>query len=162
MDTNKKLNVITWLLAITLILSIFNAFGTVQTFMNSNSDMILSAQPATKRPSDYKFGKDYHKSLKSDKPMIVLFYADWCHYCINFMPIYQSLYKKFKNKYNFVKINVEDAKYINEVRKYQIAGFPTVFLVNPKKDIHVQLQNRDFGDMDKLENELKTFYKTNK
>lgn len=162
MDTDKKLKVITWLLTITLVLTVFNSFGTIQTLRSLNGDIVASGQPATKRPSDYKFGKDYHKSLKSNKPMIVLFYADWCHYCINFMPTYQALYKKFRHKYNFVKINVEDSKYRKEIEKYQIVGFPTVFLVNPKKDTHIQLQNRDFGDMDKLENELKEFYKENK
>ena len=125
MDTDKKLKVITWLLSITLVLTVFNSFGTIQTLRSLNGDIVASGQPATKRPSDYKFGKDYHKSLKSNKPMIVLFYADWCHYCINFMPTYQALYKKFRHKYNFVKINVEDSKYrkvSNSRISYRIFG----------------------------------------
>ena len=162
MDTDKRLKLITWLLAITLVLSVFNAFGTVQTLRDLGGNLVSSEQPATKRPSDYKFGKDYNKSLESKKPMIVLFYADWCHYCINFMPTYEKLYKKFKNKYNFVKINVEDPKYFEAVKKYQITGFPTVFLVNTQKDTHIQLENQDFRDIEKLKTQLKDFYKKNK
>lgn len=133
-----------------------------------------SAQPAaeapaqadpnepTKKPSEYKFGIPYEKAVKAKKPMIVLFYADWCGFCVRFMPIFEELYKNHKDQFNFVKVNVEDKKYEDAVRKYEIAAFPTVFMVNTKTDKREQLKNENFGDMSKLDNLLNDFHSNNK
>ena len=116
----------------------------------------------SKKPSDYHFGIPYEKAVKAKKPMIVLFYADWCGFCVRFMPIYEELYKNHKNQFNFVKVNVEDKKYEAAVKKYEIAAFPTVFMVNTKTDKREQLQNENFGDMSKLDQLMNDFYNKNK
>jgi len=116
----------------------------------------------TKKPSEYKFGIPYEKAVKAKKPMIVLFYADWCGFCVRFMPIYEELYKNHKKQFNFVKVNVEDKKYEDAVKKYEIAAFPTVFMVNPKTDKREQLKNENFGDMSKLDSLMNDFYNKNK
>ena len=107
-------------------------------------------------------GIPYEKAVKAKKPMIVLFYADWCGFCVRFMPIYEELYKNHKNQFNFVKVNVEDKKYEAAVKKYEIAAFPTVFMVNTKTDKREQLKNENFGDMSKLDELMNDFYKKNK
>jgi thiol-disulfide isomerase/thioredoxin len=116
----------------------------------------------TKKPSEYKFGIPYEKAVKAKKPMIVLFYADWCGYCIRFMPIYEELYKNHKNHFNFAKVNVDDKKHEDLVKKYEIAGFPTVYMVNTKTDKREQLKNENFGDMSKLDSLMNDFYNKNK
>lgn len=117
----------------------------------------------TKKPSDYHFGIPYEKATANKKkPMIVLFYADWCGFCVRFMPIYEELYKNHKNQFNFVKVNVEDKKYEAAVKKYEIAAFPTVFMVNTKTDKREQLKNENFGDMSKLDELMNDFYNKNK
>jgi len=116
----------------------------------------------TKKPSEYKFGTTYDKAIKAKKPMIVLFYADWCGYCIRFMPRYEELYKNHKNQFNFVKVDCDDKKNEELIKKYEIAGFPTVFMVNTKTDKREQLQNEDFGNLEKLDNLMNDFYKKNK
>ena len=121
-----------------------------------------NADEPTKKPSEYKFGIPYEKAVKAKKPMIVLFYADWCGFCVRFMPIYEELYKNHKNHFNFVKVNVEDKKYEDAVKKYEIAAFPTVFMVNTKTDKREQLKNENFGDMSKLDSLMNDFYNKNK
>ena len=121
-----------------------------------------SADQPTKKPSDYKIGIPYEKAIKDKKPMIVLFYADWCGFCVRFMPIYEQLYKNHKNQFNFVKVNVEDNKYADAVQKYEISAFPTVFMVNTKTDQREHLKNENFGDMNKLDSLLNDFYSKNK
>ncbi len=121
-----------------------------------------AADQPTKKPSDYHFGIPYEKAVKAKKPMIVLFYADWCGFCVRFMPIYEELYKNHKNQFNFVKVNVEDKKYEAAVKKYEIAAFPTVFMVNTKTDKREQLKNENFGDMSKLDELMNDFYNKNK
>ncbi|MBO6257194.1 thioredoxin fold domain-containing protein [bacterium] len=121
-----------------------------------------AADQPSKKPSDYHFGIPYEKAVKAKKPMIVLFYADWCGFCVRFMPIYEELYKNHKNQFNFVKVNVEDNKYEAAVKKYEIAAFPTVFMVNTKTDKREQLKNENFGDMNKLDELMNDFYNKNK
>ena len=162
MDMDKKITILAAMLGVTLVLTAFNTFQTVEINRSLNGGYEAAEQPAVKRPSDYKIGIDYDKAIKGKKPIVLLFYADWCHFCIDFMPKYEALYKKFKNKYNFVKINVEDAKYEEVVKKYKINGFPMVFLVNPQKDTNIQLENQYFGDKEKMEKDLNDFYKDNK
>ncbi len=116
----------------------------------------------TKKPSEYKVGMPYEKAIKAKKPMLVLFYADWCGFCVRFMPIFEELHKKHKDHFNFVKVNVEDNKYEAAVKKYEIAAFPTVFMVNTKTDKREQLKNENFGDMSKLDSLLDDFYAKNK
>ena len=118
-----------------------------------------AANQPTKKPSDYHFGIPYEKAVKAKKPMIVLFYADWCGFCVRFMPIYEELYKNHKDQFNFVKVNVEDKKYEDAVKKYEIAAFPTVFMVNTKTDKREQLMNENFGNMNKLDELLNDFHK---
>ena len=94
--------------------------------------------------------------------MIVLFYADWCGFCIRFMPIYEELYKNHKNHFNFVKVNVDEKENEALVKKYEIAGFPTVYMVNTKTDKREQLKNENFGDMNKLNELMNDFHSKNK
>lgn len=117
---------------------------------------------ATKKPSDYKIGIPYEDAKKDSKPALVLFYADWCHFCIEFMPKYETLFNKFNSDMNFVKINVEDPKYKNVVEENGIAGFPTVILMNFKNGNKNTLSNSIFSDMEKLEGQLADFIKISK
>lgn len=125
--------------------------------MLSNENAPGENQEPTMKPSQYKIGMEYDKAIKAKKPIIVLFYADWCHYCIKFMPIYQSLSKIYKDDYNFSKVNVEDSKYEKVVNEIGITGFPTVYIIDPQYDNRVLLSNAYFNDLKKLRGELDRF-----
>jgi thiol-disulfide isomerase/thioredoxin len=171
-NMDKKHALVVVLLALIAIATTFSAFQTYklnQVLSGEAPSAPAAERPArpsadnpTKKPSEYKIGMDYKKAIESKKPMLILFYADWCGFCVRFMPIYEKLYKAHKRNFNFVKINVEDEQYADVVKKYEISAFPTVFLVNTKEDTREKLQNRDFGDMDKLNGILNDFYKENK
>ena len=162
-DMNVGTVVIVCLLVLSILLTAYNTYSTyeIKQIITGAKAVQAPAKPSVKRPSDYKFGEEYSKAVTEEKPMMLLFYADWCHYCIDFMPKFEALYKKYKNKYNFVKINVEDPNYMKEVEKYNIQGFPSVFLVNTKTDKNIQLDNGTFGDLKHLEKDLEDFYKKN-
>ena len=57
-----------------------------------------------KTPSDYKIGVSYEQALenKDAKPVLALFYVDWCGYCLRFMPKYKTVNTIYKNKYSVV------------------------------------------------------------
>ena len=120
-----------------------------------------NAQP-TKKPSEYKIGIPYENAMKAKKPVIALFYADWCGYCIKFMPTFEALSKIYKDDYNFTKVNVEDPQHEKLVKGIGITGFPTVFILDPKYDNKILLSNAIFGDMKKFRIELDRFLRIRK
>ena len=62
--------------------------------------------------------------LKSDKPVMVDFWAPWCGPCKAIAPTIDALEKEFGNKMTFVKVNVDD----NPVSpsKYGVQAIPTL------------------------------------
>lgn len=90
------------------------------------------------KPSDYKIGVTYEEALSNpEKPILAVFYVDWCGYCLRFMPKYKILNTLYKDKYNFVMINAEDPTYKKLVEDVSLTGFPTVFILDPKYDNRV-------------------------
>lgn len=116
----------------------------------------------TKKPSEYKIGINYEKAMKSKKPALVLFYADWCGYCIRFMPVYEKLSKAYDKEINFSKVNVEDPKYKTVVNEIGITGFPTVFIIDPKYDNRVLLSNAILGSAEQVSPEIDRFLRIRK
>lgn len=120
----------------------------------------LSGEP--KKPSQYNIGIEYNKAMKSKKPVLVLFYADWCGYCVKFMPIYQELSEKYADVMEFSKVNVEDSKYEKVVKEIGITGFPTVFIIDPKYDNKVLLSNAYLSSTKTVSKELDRFLRIRK
>lgn len=97
--------------------------------LNRNTDNIYNAAISSET-GDFT---SYKTAIKSSKPSVVLFYANWCTYCRKFMPKFNSLAKIYGDKYNFVKINIEssdDNKRISN--KYEVKSLPTVYIIEPK------------------------------
>lgn len=110
---------------------------------------------APKHPSEYKIGISYDEAVKSDKPMLAVFYVDWCGYCLRFMPKFRILNTLYKNKYNFVMINVEGNQNTRALAEdVGIAGFPTVYILDPKYDNRVLLSNSYYHNLKKFRVEL--------
>lgn len=107
-------------------------------------------------PSDYNIGVTYDTAIKDKekKPIIALFYANWCSYCIRFMPKYKMIADIYNGKYNFVMINVEDPQYEKLVKDYSINGFPSIFIIDPALDNRISLYNGVYDDLGKIRCEL--------
>lgn len=107
-----------------------------------------------KAPSDYKVGVPYDTAMKGDKPVVALFYADWCGYCLKFMPRFKTLESLYKNKYNFLMINVEDPARADIVQDVALTGYPTVYIIDPKYDNRFLINNGIYMDLLKFRAEL--------
>jgi thioredoxin 1 len=62
--------------------------------------------------------------VKSDKPVLVDFYADWCGPCKMIEPAINQLSKEYDGKVKFVKIDTDDNQEL--AMQFGIMSIPTV------------------------------------
>jgi thioredoxin 1 len=64
------------------------------------------------------------KVLKSDKPVLVDFWAEWCGPCRMVAPILEEISKEHGDKLEIVKLNIDENPKVPA--EYQILGIPTL------------------------------------
>lgn len=115
-----------------------------------------------KKPSEYAVGIDYNEAMKGDKPVLTLFYADWCRFCIRFMPIFEKIAEKYGDNIVLAKVNVEDPNYRELVEEIGVMGYPTVYMLDPKYDNRVLIGNNHLGSVEDLSVEVDRFVRIRK
>ena len=121
----------------------------------SAAGIAVTSMNAPKHPSEYHIGITYEEALKSEKPMLAVFYVDWCGYCLRFMPKFATLSRVYKDKFNFVMINVEETEQTKKMaEEVGIGGFPTVYILDPKYDNRVLMPNAFYQNLAKFRGEL--------
>jgi thioredoxin 1 len=73
--------------------------------------------------------KDFENNvLQSDQPVLVDFWAEWCHPCKMLAPTVDKVAQEYEGKAKVVKLNVDDN--IQTGQRYGIKGIPTLILFN--------------------------------
>ncbi len=63
-------------------------------------------------------------ALSNGKPTLIEFYADWCSSCQAMVPTVTTIEKTYRDRLNFVMLNVDNDKWLPEVLSYRVDGIP--------------------------------------
>jgi peroxiredoxin len=95
------------------------------------------------------------KDFQGKKVVLLVFWATWCHYCVQEIPELKNLYNEFKDKdFEILAINIQESKekvksFVNKneikytvllddgtiAKKYNIYGIPTNIIIDKKGNI---------------------------
>jgi len=143
---NEKQMKIEVFIALVVLSLVFSIAALTLSILNS-SDINFGNSEAKKVviSKQYDKGRSLDKALATGKPVLAFFYTDWCGFCQRFAPTFNKITKDKRIKQNFAIafINCERPDNRKHVEKYQVKGFPTVYVI--KKDgSKVQLDNNTF------------------
>ena len=74
-------------------------------------------------------------AFKNNKPTFLEFYAEWCEVCKEMAPKVYALKEEYEKDINFVFLNVDNQKWDNYIRKFEVNGIPQVNLFDRKGNL---------------------------
>ncbi|MCI4665327.1 MAG: thioredoxin TrxA [Neomegalonema sp.] len=83
----------------------------------------MADEEITVKISDASFEDDV---LKSDKPVVVDFWAEWCGPCRTIAPALEEIATEMKEDVTIAKLNIDENP--NAPSKYGVRGIPTLML----------------------------------
>lgn len=90
--------------------------------------------------------------LKSELPVIVDFFAEWCGPCKMMGPIFEEVGAKFEGKVKFAKLNVDEAR--EAAMKYGVMSIPTLITFKDGEAVQTMVGLQDAGSLEEVANSL--------
>ena len=88
---------------------------------------------------EYKFTSANFEAevLKSELPVLVDFFADWCGPCKMMAPIVESLAGSYEGKVKVGKLNIDDEMEI--AQRYRVMSIPTFIIFKDGQSVDVSV-----------------------
>ncbi len=99
------------------------------------------------KPAEVTDGSFETEVLKSDKPVLVDFWAPWCGPCRMVAPVVEELAEEYDGKVKFLKLNTDDN--VNTAAQYGIRSIPTLLMFKGGKPVDQIIGFRPKGDLQK-------------
>ncbi len=92
---------------------------------------------------ELKSGDFEEKVVKSDKPVLVDFFAPWCGPCQMLGPIVEELAEEVGDKADVYKVNVDEEGDL--ANKFQVMSIPTIIVFKDGKPVNqaMGVQSKD-------------------
>ena len=74
-------------------------------------------------------------AFKNNKPTFLEFYAEWCEVCKEMAPKVSALKDEYEKDINFVFLNVDNQKWDNYIRKFDVNGIPQINLFDKEGNL---------------------------
>ena len=103
------------------------------------------------KPVEIEEAKFDETVLKSEKPVLVDFWAPWCGPCRMVAPVVEELADDYEGKVDFVKVNVDDNPRI--ASQYGIMSIPTLMVFKAGQPVDTIV---GFRPKDELQKSLET------
>ena len=128
-----------------IIASIFINKKTEEYIQGSNNENIINENEEEDSMNVLKVTDDTFEQevLKSNIPVLIDFYADWCGPCKMLSPIVDEVAAE-NDDIKVVKVNVDESQ--NTAIKYQVMSIPTLVVIKNGNEV-----NRSIGVIDKEE-----------
>jgi len=92
--------------------------------------------------------------IKSERPVLVDFYAEWCQPCKQIPPVLKEIKNRFKESVRIIKVNVDNNPFI--ASHYQVKSIPTLILF---KEGDVQWSKEGLVDQSELASVIDKYVK---
>ena len=99
----------------------------------------------TKAVTDATFVNDV---LKSDKPVLVDFWAEWCAPCRKVEPLLEEIATEMADKVSIVKLNIDENP--DTARTYRVMSVPTLTVFKNGEPVNSVAGARPKGDLVRL------------
>jgi thioredoxin 1 len=97
------------------------------------------------KPADVTDGTFETEVLKSEKPVLVDFWAPWCGPCRMVAPVVEELSEEYSDKVKFLKLNTDDN--MNTAATYGIRSIPTLLMFKDGQPVDQIVGFRPKGDL---------------
>ncbi len=89
-----------------------------------------SPSPALSLEAQAREAVPLEQALTNGKPTIAEFYADWCTSCQAMAKEFAELKQTYRDRLNFSMLNVDNTKWLPEMRTYRVNGIPHFVFFN--------------------------------
>lgn len=99
-------------------IAVASTVGAVGLFLSTRLDFGVSLKDLSAAAIPYE------KALSNGMPTVVEFYADWCEVCRELAPDVYKVEQQYKDRVNFVMLNVDNTKWEQELDEFGVEGIP--------------------------------------
>ncbi len=94
-----------------------------------------------------------------NKPMVVMYSADYCLYCKRFKPVFYHLSHNLSNEYNFIIHDITKKHQPTICQGVDLDSIPTIYIINPQNGKKYLIPEKYYLNPAALKNVLLEYYK---